>query len=465
MNRLRKSSEHVSIAIDLLKWTLWVLPVAIATGTLVALFLWLLDKVTVLRWNHNWLLYLLPVAGVFIYWLYSRWGKNTEKGNNLLIDEIHQPGGGIPGRMAPLVLVSTILTHLFGGSAGREGTAVQMGGSIASVFSDWFSIREADRRIILIAGIAAGFGAVFGTPLTGTLFAMEVLTIGKIQYDALLPCLVAGIVGDLTCSAWGIHHTQYTILFRDQRVHALLSIDLWLMMKVIVAGVCFGLAGFLFAGGTHVLKRWFKQAIPYPWLVPVAGGLIIIGLTWLAGTSDYLGLGVTTPGGKGVSIVSAFHEGGADHWSWFWKLLFTAVTLSAGFKGGEVTPLFFIGATLGNTLAWLLHAPVDLFAGLGFIAVFAGSTNTPLACTMMGIELFGGEHALYFAIACFTAYFFSGHSGIYISQRIAVPKIIDTRISGETSLEESFTRRRRFARANIRNVLARITALRKNKKS
>lgn len=450
MNRIKKSSEHFSIALDLLKWTLWVIPVAIATGSAVALFLWLLDKVTVLRWQNGWLLFLLPVTGVFIYLLYSRWGKNADKGNNLLIDEIHQPGGGIPRRMAPLVLVSTLLTHLSGGSAGREGTAVQMGGSLASAFGNWWGPGERDRRIILMAGIAAGFGAVFGTPLTGTLFAMEVLTIGKIRYDALLPCLVAGIAGDLTCSAWGIHHTQYSILFSERRAHGLLSIDLLLTGKVILAGVCFGLTAFLFAEGTHVLKTWLKKTIRYPYLIPVGGAVIIIGLTWLSGTVDYLGLGVTTADGKGVSIVSAFREGGATHWSWLWKIIFTMVTLSAGFKGGEVTPLFFIGATLGNTIAWLMGAPVDLFAGLGFIAVFAGATNTPLACTMMGVELFGGQHVLYFAIACFTAYFFSGHSGIYSSQKIATPKIFDAHFSGETSLEESIKRRREFARKKLR---------------
>jgi H+/Cl- antiporter ClcA len=449
MTRIQKYPEQLSISIDLLKWTFLVLPVAITTGSAVALFLWLLDKVTTFRWQHGWLIYLLPAAGLIIFYLYALWGKNSEKGNNLVIEEIHQPGGGIPRRMAPLVLAGTLLTHLFGGSAGREGTAVQIGGSLASGFGDWWKLDDRDRRIILTAGIAAGFGAVFGTPLTGTLFAMEVLTIGRIQYNALLPCLVAGVVGDLICSAWGIHHTQYSILFQGQRGHGLLPIDLYLLVKVILAGACFGLAAFLFAGGVHVLKRWWKQIFPYPWLVPVAGGLVIIGLVYLTGTTDYLGLGVTTANGKGVSILSAFREGGATPWSWLWKLIFTIVTLSAGFKGGEVTPLFFIGATLGNTLAWLLGAPVDLFAGLGFIAIFAGATNTPLACTVMGVELFGGEFVLYFAVACFTAYFFSGHSGIYSAQKIAVPKIIDPRLprlSAETSLEESFNRRRSFVR-------------------
>lgn len=280
--------------------------------------------------------------------------------------------------------------------------------------------------IILTAGIAAGFGAVFGTPLAGAIFALEVLAIGHMKYDALLPCLIAGLTGDVTCSLWGIHHTQYHILFAPGGLplfKGILHIDLLLLVKVIMAGVAFGLAGLLFAETTHGLKRRLSKAIHPFWLMPVIGGGAVIALTWLLGTTDFLGLGVLSKDPHAVTIVSAFSAGGAHTWSWLWKLLFTAITLSTGFKGGEVTPLFFIGAALGNTLAVLLGAPVDLFAGLGFIAVFAGASNTPLACTIMGVELFGGEHTMYYAVACFTAYFFSGMSGIYSSQRTGVPKM------------------------------------------
>jgi len=178
-----------------------------------------------------------------------------------------------------------------------------------------------------------------------------------------------------------------------------------------------------FAEASHGIKRSCKRWIPIPWLTPVAGGLVIIGLTYALGTTDYLGLGVIGQYPGSVTIPSCFHAGGAGSLSWFWKLLFTAITLGTGFKGGEVTPLFFIGAALGNTLALLSGAPVDLMAGLGFIAVFAGATNTPVACTIMGVELFGGEHVLYYAVACFTAYYFSGHSGIYTAQRVGVAKV------------------------------------------
>jgi len=428
IKKIKSSFEQLSIAYLLIRWTILAIPVSIITGSLVALFLWLLDKATHTRWQHEWLLYLLPFAGIGIYFLYKKLGKNAEAGNNLIMEEIHQPGGGIPARMAPLVLLTTVVTHLFGGSAGREGTAVQIGGSMANMLGRWMKLTEKDLRVLLMTGIAAGFGAVFGTPLAGAIFALEVLAIGVIRYDALLPCLISAVFADIVCSSWGIQHTNYAIHY----IHGdalpflpFLHIDLWLLARVILAGVAFGLASYAFANTMHLIKKTAQRAISPAWMVPAIGGMIIIVFTWALNTTDYLGLGVTSKDPSGVSIVNAFHAGGSDTWSWLWKLLFTAITLGMGFKGGEVTPLFFIGATLGNTLALLLGAPVDLFAGLGFIAVFAGATNTPIACTLMGAELFGTEHILYFAVACFTAYYFSGHSGIYKAQKLAVPKKMD----------------------------------------
>ncbi len=401
-----------------------VTPVAISVGLLVALFLWLLDLATQTRWQHLWLIFLLPIAGILLSLVYERLGKNASAGNNLIMDEIHKPGGGIPARMAPLVLISTVITHLFGGSAGREGTAVQMGGSISALFSKWFKLKHEEKRILLMGGMAAGFGAVFGTPVTGAIFALEVLTIGRIKYDALIPCFIASVLADITCGACGIHHIHYTIQHISEQYNHIpfISFDFLLLLKVIVASVLFGLVSFSFAELSHFIKDTSQKLISRKWLIPVIGGIVVIAISYLLGTFDYLGLGVTNPHKNGVSIVSAFTAGGTTYYSWLWKLLLTAITLSVGFKGGEVTPLFFIGATLGNTLATLCGAPVDLFAGLGFIAVFAGATNTPLACTMMGVELFGGEYVLYYAVACFTAYYFSGHSGIYSSQRMAVSK-------------------------------------------
>ncbi len=395
-----------------------VIPVSIAIGTVVAFFLWLLTAAIHFRFHHPWLLYLLPAAGVGIHFAYRLYGKSSERGNNLIIDEIHEPGAGIPKRMGPLILGTTVITHLFGGSAGREGTAVQIGGSIAHMFGTWFKLDDYAIRTLLTAGVAAGFGAVFGTPLTGTIFAMEVLTIGQIKYDALWPCLIAGITGALTVSVWGVKHTAYHIGFTmpgHMDARNILFIGL-LFIKIIIASALFGLVSAAFAEIVHQLKNFFLKWVTITWMIPVCGGITIIALTLLLGRPDYLSLGVDAEHPGAVTIVSAFNNGGAMFLSWLWKLIYTTITLGTGFKGGEVTPLFYIGSTLGNTLAVVFNAPISLFAALGFIAVFAGATNTPLACTLMGIELFGSQFALFFLVACFTAYFFSGHSGIYTAQ-------------------------------------------------
>jgi len=414
--------DLVRLTMHLAKWGLLVFPLGVAVGSACAGFLWSLDWVTDLRFSHPWLLFCLPVFGALAAWIYHVLGREAEGGSNLVIDAIHEPGTGIPPRMAPLVYTGTLLTHLGGGSAGREGTAVQMGGGIASALAGWYRMGETpDRAVLLMAGVAAGFSGVFGTPFTAAVFAMEVLALGRIQYKALTPCLMAALFADWGCGWWGVGHTHYYL-----ESLALLGRHLdWLLLgKVAAAGVAFGLAGRLFSWMCHTVQAFFRNHIQATWVRAVAGGCGVIGLALVFG-QDYLGLGVTQGHPGGVSIVSAFGEGGARPWSWLLKIFFTALTVSSGFKGGEVTPLFFIGATLGNTLAGPLHAPVDLMAGLGFVAVFAATANTPLACTVMAVELFGagaGAQLAYFATACFTAYLFAGHSGIYLSQRIGTAK-------------------------------------------
>ncbi|MFW6327710.1 MAG: voltage-gated chloride channel family protein [Bacteroidota bacterium] len=424
IRKIQESFDQLKILKYVFKWFLLTIPVALVTGSLVALFLFLLEKATHLRWNNEWLIYLLPVAGVLIVALYRFKGKNSEAGNNLVMDEIHKPGGGIPARMAPFVLFTSVATHLFGGSAGREGTAIQIGGSMAHWIGKIFKLSQPDFRILLIAGMAAGFGGVFGTPVAGTIFALEVMAIGRIRYDALLPAFFASVMSHIVCSAYGTTHTHYQIDFHESVANAtsFFQFDLYLLFWVMFAGIFFGLASFSFSELSHTIKSLANKYIRSKFLIPVVGAILVLGISFLLGTRDYLGLGVYSSDGGGVSIVNSFKAGGAEPFSWFWKLLLTAITLSTGFKGGEVTPLFFIGATLGNTIAMLTGNPVPLFAALGFIAVFAGATNTPLACTLMGVELFGGEHILYFAVACFVAYYFSGHSGIYSSQRIGSSK-------------------------------------------
>jgi len=407
------------------KWAAISLPLGVVVGSAVAAFLWSLDRATALRLEHPWLLWLLPLAGGGIGWLSATVGRSVERGNNLILEEIHEPGGGVPLRMAPLILFTTVLTHLCGGSAGREGTAVQMGGGLAGGLARWLpGLSRADIPTLLMAGVAAGFGGVFGTPVAGMVFALEVLAIGRMRYGALLPCLGAALSAHWTCTAWGIGHTNYPVTWLGP-AHGgpgLAPLDPVLLAWAAAGGVAFGLTSRLFAAAIHGAQRGFHRLVDQPVLRPVLGGMIVILLATLFDTRDYLGLGVTNPDPAAVTIVSAFEPGGARPGSWLAKILFTAVTLGSGFKGGEVTPLFFVGATLGNALASLAGLPVDLFAALGFVAVFAGAANTPLACTVMAVELFGGAGIAYHAVACVIAYLTSGHHGIYRAQRLDTPK-------------------------------------------
>jgi H+/Cl- antiporter ClcA len=390
------------------KWLMISGIVAFLAGSASAFFLVSLNSVTEYREANLWIIALLPVGGFIIGWVYHRFGTAVVKGNNQLLEEFYNPQRTIPLRMAPLVLFGTLATHLFGGSAGREGTAVQMGGAIADQFTKWFKLSKEDRKILITIGVAAGFASVFGTPLAGAVFALEWLVIGRIRYEAILPAFLGAYVADYACTGfWNVHHTHYNI-------DLIPEINIQNLLWIIPSGIIFGLAGRLFAKATHLWYDLFRSKIAYPPLRPVIGGAIVVLLVWMMGTTKYIGLGIPT-------IVESFSE----NLPWYdslVKIFMTSLTLGAGFKGGEVTPLFYTGATLGNALSVIIPLPMALLAGAGFVGVFAGATNTPLACTLMGIELFGAESGIFIGLACVLAYIFSGHAGIYNSQVIGSPK-------------------------------------------
>ena len=374
-----------------------------------------LEWVTQYREHHNWIIWLLPVGGLCIGLMYYFYGSDVVKGNNLLLEEYENPQKTIPIKMAPMVLIGTLITHLFGGSAGREGTAVQMSGAIADQFNRLSSrarhpelsrgarekLNNSDRKTLIILGISAGFASVFGTPLAGALFALEVLYFSKITYKSIVLSFLTAYIAYFTVEFWQVKHTHYSIPEIPQLTIIHFS---W----IIVAGVVFGLTAMLFSRSTHLWGKLFSKYIKEAPLRPFIGGLILVVAIYGIGTTKYIGLGIPT-------IVESFST--TNQWyDFLLKIVFTGFTLGAGFKGGEVTPLFFIGATLGSALSLVIPLPIALLAGMGFVAVFSGATHTPIACTVMGMELFGIESGLFIGIACVIAYYSSGSVGIYNSQ-------------------------------------------------
>lgn len=370
-------------------------------GCLSAFFLLGLNWVTDLRQSQPWLLFLLPVGGLVFGYLYDRFGKNSIRGNNLVIEQARGGREKIPLRLIPLTLFGTLSTHLFGGSVGREGTAVQMGGSVADFFSRALKLSASEREIIIMSGMSAGFGSVFGTPIAGAVFAMEVLIVGRIRTEALFPVFFASLIANVVTESLGVTHTHYVMGVAPE-------FSWLLILKLFLAAMAFGVVGKLFSVCIAQIKKIYKRWIAAPAIRNAVGGAVVVILVLLLHGQRFTGIS--------TELLADAFSCQTHLFDFVGKFFYTVLSLGAGFQGGEVTPLFEIGATLGADLALLLNVSVPLLAGLGFIGVFSGATNTPIACFIMGVELFGGNYALYFFVVCTVSTLISGRSSIYGSQ-------------------------------------------------
>lgn len=406
MEQVKKRILHIlTYAAALVKWMSVGALVGGIGGVVGSLFHMGVSYGTSVREAHPWILYLLPVGGLAIVLLY-RSTKMEGKGTNAIIESVHF-GKEVPALLVPLIFIGTVITHLCGGSAGREGAALQIGGGIGYSTGRVLHLGEKDLPLATLCGMSGVFAALFGTPLTATVFALEVISVGVLYYAGLIPCITASMMGYLVSRLMGIAPTRFTVTMP--------ALNGWTMLLVVILALLCALVSILFCRGLHYAERSAEKYIKNSYLRIVVGGLLIIALTLLLGTTDY--------NGAGMSVIERAMTGRVNDWAWLWKLLLTVVTIACGFKGGEVVPSFFIGATFGCTVGAFLGLDPGFAAAIGLVAVFCGAVNCPLASVFLSVELFGSGDLLYFAMACAISYLASGYCGLYSSQTILYSKL------------------------------------------
>ena len=395
----------------------------VSAGILSALFLGLLERVNILFQLNPSLVLGLPFAGTISYIAFRRFGQGVETGNSLILQVYHGSRASVPFRMAPMVLMGTLLTHFFGGSVGREGTAVQMAVGALVGAARRLGFRSEWNQQLIACGISGGFGAVFGTPWAGAIYAVEMPVLGSVQWRNLPLCIVSSLIGHWVCLACGVVHSSYPKIVDT-------DLDLLsLCLRMVISGIVFGCCAQIFLFAHREVGRFASRlGLSGFWRVLLFSSAVVL-LATLGGLGDYLGLGVSSLGPSTPSLLGSFSVGYVSSWSWLWKLVLTVLTLSAGFRGGEVTPLFFIGAAVGNATAMVFGWPVDYFAALGMAAVFFGACHCPFAGCVMGVELFGIDLAVPFFVACWISHrVCAGHS-LYPEQRPKADPVARTTIS------------------------------------
>lgn len=403
----------------LLKWIAFSLMIGGTIGFIASIFSYAVSWAVEFREAHEWVLFGLPFGGLLIVYIYKRLGQEKNSGTNLVLTVVRSDKEDVPGRVAPMILLSTVITHLFGGSSGREGAALQFGASMGDWFGRKIHLNESDKKIVMLASMSAAFSALFGTPMAAAVFPMEVISVGVMYYAALVPCMFSAFVAQYVAVYLKVRASEYPYPVED--VPVFYSVD---SLKFILLAVCFALAGTLFCILLHNSEHYFKKWIANPYLRIAAGGVAVIGLRYLVGTDAYLSLG--------ERVLHASFQETAGFEMFLLKMIFTCLTLCVGFKGGEIVPSLFIGATLGSALSAVFHLPPDICAACGMVGVFCAVTNSPVSSLLIAFELFGFTGMPFFCIVVSVSYLLSGYQSLYKEQKIVYSKTENKYINKRT---------------------------------
>ena len=391
-----------------IKWLICSAIIGITCGAVGTAFHYSVEYVTQFRSGHSWIIFLLPAAGLLIVFLYRTGGIKHDKGTNLVIGSIRNPEYNVPFRMAPLIFITTVITHLFGGSAGREGAALQIGGSLGASIGKLIKMDDNDKHIMTLCGMSAVFAALFGTPVTAALFSVEVISIGILYYSALLPCILSATISYAITEKFHITPTYFIL-------NQVPEMSLATGIRVIILSVAAAVLSILFCMSMQVIGKPFKQYLKNQYLRILVGGVLLVLLTLAVRCNDY--------NGAGMNIIEQAIHGTAKPEAFILKLLFTCITIGCGFRGGEIVPSFFIGATFGCTLGGWIGLDPGFGAAMGLVCLFCGVVNCPLASLVLSIELFGASGILLFAIGCSVSYMLSGYYSLYSEQKIIYSKL------------------------------------------